>query len=180
MRRRFTAVAITIALVGGLLGGVLAAGAPDAAAATSGWIKNNNGFCLGIQGSSQAAGAKAAQGNCEGTPTQTWHATSLVVHMNGYSYNQFMNGVGWCLGVTGGSNSAGAVLDQGPCSTTSDHSQFWASINTGGYSPVLVNGHSGLVIGVQGGSTKGGALVVQGPPTGDPSQIWIIDFSLPA
>lgn len=86
--------------------------------------------------------------------------------------SQFVNGVGLCLGVVGGSGSSGATVDQVTCSGTSDHSQFWANYANGGSTFHVVNGHSGYSMGVQGSSHSSGAYIVQGSWVGDPTQTW--------
>lgn len=185
MLRKLYALAASIAVAGGLLTGVVAA-APGASAASAGELANTgSGLCLGIQGSATFSGAKAEQGTCSGTPTQTWHFRSEVFFISGGASLfavQFANGVGECLGVAGSSHSSGAQVVQGTCADVSTCptpgssvpvcTQLWFPVSTAtgdAYQGDPGSGHYGfanigslLCLGVQGSSHVSGALVIQG------------------
>jgi Protein kinase domain/Ricin-type beta-trefoil lectin domain-like len=146
-------------------------------AASTGWVIKNSAstWCLGVTGSSTAAGALIAQGHCAEDTSQQWHVTATVT-ADGYVYYQYRNGhSGLCLDVSGSSATSGAYLVQSTCSDTSDHAQFWRNEDTaagsGGYH--LVNYHSGMCMGVQGSSLKSGAKVLQGNCSSNGTQIWL-------
>jgi serine/threonine protein kinase, bacterial len=154
-----------------------ASGPPAPPAASTGWVIKNSAstWCLGVTGSSTAAGALIAQGHCAEDTSQQWHVTATVT-ADGYVYYQYRNGhSGLCLDVSGSSATSGAYLVQSTCSDTSDHAQFWRNEDTaagsGGYH--LVNYHSGMCMGVQGSSLKSGAKVLQGNCSSNGTQIWL-------
>jgi hypothetical protein len=104
-------------------------------------------------------------GPCTGDSTQTWFVNATITLRDPLTgknepYAQFKNVAGKCLGLAG---SAGPQVVVGPCSGTSDHSQFWSSSLTqfcNGQPPscyTYVNGHTGGVMGAIG--TSAGSLV---------------------
>jgi serine/threonine-protein kinase len=154
-----------------------ATGSAAPPAASTGWVIKNSAstWCLGVTGSSTAAGALVAQGHCAEDTSQQWHVTATIT-TGGYAYHQYRNGhSGLCLDISGSSATSGAHLVQSTCSDTSDHAQFWRNEDTaagsGGYH--FVNYHSGMCMGVAGSSPKSGAKVLQGNCSSNGTQIWL-------
>jgi serine/threonine-protein kinase len=147
-----------------------------APAASTGWVIKNSAsaWCLGVTGSSTAAGALVAQGHCAEDTSQQWHATATIT-TGGYVYHQYQNGhSGLCLDVSGSSATSGAHLVQSLCSDASDHAQFWRNEDTAGSGDYhFVNYHSGMCMGIQGSSLKSGAKVLQGNCSSNGTQVWL-------
>jgi ricin-type beta-trefoil lectin protein len=169
------------------LGAALPLLARPAAADNVFGIKNwGNGFCLGIAGSSKASGARAVQGGCSGSPTQSWTVARITFDTDGTQYVQYQNGVGMCLGVHGSSTVSGAQVVQGTCATTitdETRSQYWRAQDVSMPIP-LINFRSQLCMGIQNSSSAAGANVVIGTCGGSsgpgftPTQRWILDTAL--
>lgn len=125
---------------------------------------------LDVTGPSTANGTLIHQWTYTGADNQWWFRY-------GWNYGDVFTryGSNKCMGVGGGSTSAGAAVVEWDCNGHLD--QQWLYLATGGYAngwPVynIVNLNSGQCLGVQGGSTALGAQVVQWPCNGHPDQEW--------
>lgn len=132
--------------------------------------------CIGIAGS--PPDGNAGDWSCSGQPDQAWHWGAS----NPQGWTQLVNGRGQCLGVAGGSDSAGARIVGWSCLGSGHPDQYWAPgssvfsgadtlLNYNGYA----NGGSAWLIGVQGGSLANGAPLVLWSSNNNPDQSWIFD-----
>lgn len=107
--------------------------------------------------------------SCNGSSNQTWHWGNFVGN-----YGQIVNGDGQCLGIAGGSRSAGATAVVWRCGGQS--SQYW-QIQT---DPLIISEHyfanlnSQMVIQIACDCGTGHAAVDQKPFNSnlDPDQLW--------
>jgi hypothetical protein len=159
-RRTFFSVALVTVLAGA--GVVLPA---SASYATSYFEIYNYGanMCLG-----NTSHGQSDIGPCTGDSTQTWSVNATITLKDPLTgknapYSQFKNVAGKCIGLAG---STGPQVVVGPCSATTDHSQFWSSNHiyfcNGPSSPTCytyLNGHTGSAMGTANGGTTAGTLV---------------------
>jgi hypothetical protein len=97
----------------------------------------HSGYCLTSGG---VHNGKVTVYTCNSSSNQHWHAGS-----SHGSYQQFINGDGQCLSISGGSASAGADAVMANCST--NDSGYWATDFPQIYNiPHFLNQHSQLVI----------------------------------
>jgi Ricin-type beta-trefoil lectin domain len=128
--------------------------------------------CLGIAGG--ADNAPAVLWNCKGSADQIWHWDTSIVY--GGVFARLVNNDGECLGVAGGSQSAGADIYGWSCGNV--YNQFWTTLGLTGQSGYyyLYNWGSDLVIGVAAGSTANGAHLVQWNRLPHSDQYWMLPY----
>jgi glucosylceramidase len=144
---------------------------PGDAPAPGQLLNLGSNMCMGVPGGSQAP-SLLVQWWCNGSADQNWIRdpyNSIVV--GGLTYTPWIDEIsGLCMGVQGGSTSAGANVAQWPCYPAAD--QFWAQVDRGGGTTNLVNFASGMCLAVSGGSRAAGAQITQWPCYGPADQRW--------
>ncbi len=148
--------------------GATAAASPSDAASVYQIVNWQSSLCLGSTSSNQSE-----IGTCTSTTSQLWVERTHIT-LSGVTYYQWQNEDGNCLGLAGGT---GPQLVVGACTSTSDHSQFWAGdiANSSFMSATeIVNGHTGDCVGTKGSGTSSGTLVVEGgcTTTFDGTRAW--------
>jgi hypothetical protein len=143
--------------------------ATPAYAATPHKIDNlGAGKCL-----SNNSSGYAVTENCNASDAkQEWQINAHIQPtFNGPIYNQWKNGNGKCLGLSGGT---GPNLTIGPCAMPSDESQFFWGPGIAPANPTqMVNALTGSCVGLQGSSTAAGTHVILGACNNNsPTQQW--------
>lgn len=145
------------------------AGLPAGTWSLENW--GHQGHCLSSGG---VIGGTVKVFNCNGSSNQHWHGGS-----SHGSYQQIKNGDGQCLGISGGSASAGARAVMGNCSSSDTYywlMEFPQIFNI----PHFRNQHSQLVIQIACNCGSNGAVVDQepynggNPGTNDENQGWFL------
>jgi len=129
------------------------------------------GLCLSSGG---VRGGTVKVYTCTGSSNQHWHGGSS----HGI-YQQLINGDGQCLGISGGSSSAGAHAVMGNCGSSDTY--YWLMELPQIYNiPHFQNQHSQLVIQIACNCGTNGAVVDQepynggNPGTSDENQGWFL------
>jgi hypothetical protein len=129
---------------------------------------NADGHCLGINSSGDAG-----DWTCTFANDQAWHMGSSWD--NDGVYYQLINTEGQCLGVSGGSMTAGARVVGYAC-LTSHMDQYWSFVpydticEGAGCYYVVQDLNSNDILGVAGASMANGAAIVQWPWNGVPDE----------
>lgn len=142
--------------------------APPANAAPFQWLFENAEHltCLTSGGHSDTTATVYA---CGVSRNEEWHYGAL----HG-AYAQIINGDGQCLGVAGGSASAGARVVVWSCISGHDD-QYWLPEGNMGGTIDFINQHSQLAIQIACDCDGNGRVVNQEPisnPFPDPDQLW--------
>ncbi len=169
---RWLGVALaTAGLLGLSLTSAVVASSANAAVATFG-IDNaeHEGYCLTSGGHSDTT---ATVYSCNGSSNQTWHYGQTRA-VGSELYREIVNGDGQCLGIAGGSKSAGAHAVVWNCNGHED--QYWLPEQNYGTMDAFDydNLSSNMVIQIACDCNKNSATVEQWPynTLGDPNQFW--------
>ena len=145
------------------------AGLPAGTWSLENW--GHQGHCLSSGG---VIGGTVKVYTCNSSSNQHWHPGN-----SHGSYQQIKNGDGQCLGISGGSASAGAHSVMGNCS--SNDTYYWLMEFPQIYNiPHFLNQHSQLVIQIACNCSSNGAVVDQEPYNGgntgtsDENQGWFL------
>lgn len=113
------------------------------------------GKCIGVKGSSNAAGALLQSQNCSDSGFQNWKMTK-----QSDNYYEIKNvASGKCLDVTGWSTVAGENLQQWDCNGL--ETQRWNISDQGNGIFAIISKMSGLAVEVADASTQNGGRIVQ-------------------
>jgi hypothetical protein len=174
-RRTIAALAVlATACVMGLTSHPAAALAPSIPPSTFS-IHNNvaqGAFCLGI------SGGNAGTWSCTGGRDQTWHndtSSTMTDSAGHHSYFRLVNGLGECLGVSGGSTTRGSQVVAFTCNTHPD--QYWYELPaqaTHIWNHTSNNFNNQLLLAVRGGNVTNGQRVVTWNNTNQPDQTWFL------
>jgi Ricin-type beta-trefoil lectin domain len=162
----------------GLLGLTLASGAVAAAPASAApaieYVNIENSHTIKCISSSGKDDTTAEQFSCSNSANQFWYYSGDLggaTQIKNKATNQ-------CLGISGGSRSAGAHAVVWNCLGASHPDQWWFVYETGTQATTfyLFNYSSGLVLQVGCACTTSGAYLDQEPwdDLGSPNQIWYI------
>ncbi|MET7366613.1 pectate lyase [Streptomyces sp. NPDC005566] len=174
-RRGGRAAASLVAIVSVIAAGLtalFATGSATAAPATGSYTLKNaaSGLCLGVPGSSTAAGVQLAQSACNAATSQTWKLTA-----SGSGYTLAAAHSSRCAGVKDASTSAGKAVEQQACSGAA--TQVWTLTAVSGSTYRVVNGNGGKCLNVKDSSTASGALVQQNSCDSVTSKNWTFTAS---
>lgn len=92
-------------------------------------MKDELGRCLGVSGSSTAAGAALAVGKCTGTSdhSQLWRGSFLSGSSTKYTIVNAHSGK--CAGTKNKGITANTAIVQGACTTDSSSTQIWQAVD---------------------------------------------------
>jgi hypothetical protein len=169
-RGRLLAVTVALVTIGISLGIIAPAGAAIGAPQRAGdpfEIQNvHTELCIG---SFVKDDSFALQKPCNGSPDEEWHWGASTA-----GYEQLINGNGECLGIAGGSTSAGTIAEVWRCLGPSHRDQYWFASYDYATGPAysLWDLNSQYVIQPAGDTLS----VIQEPwdDLGSPAQYWYI------
>jgi Ricin-type beta-trefoil lectin domain len=135
------------------------------------WSNLTGKYVIAVPGASTSNGVQLETYASQGHPDQFWRFDYTQ-----YGYQQIINvNSGKCMGVSGGSLSAGATIVQWTCDGSLN--QYWRLGGPdGAYAyDTLINDNSGMCVGISGNSTSEGAKLVQWACDGNYDKQWIPD-----
>jgi hypothetical protein len=124
---------------------------------SSGLVNQGDNLCMENPAFTTVASAQLDQGGCGAGANQQFQFVPTSVGGSTYFVRPMTPGD--CLGVAGGSTSAGAAVTQNPCGYGTDEQFTLHSVATGVYQ--VVNQNSGLCVVPNGGGTASGTGLVQ-------------------
>ena len=134
-------------------------------------FNTSNGAITGTPTTAGTTNFTVQASNAMGTSSRQFSLTVNAQSKSASWYNLKSENSGMCLDVLGMSTSAGATLDQWPCSGVSNENFQFTPV-TGGYKITAQN--SGLQLDVQGGSNANGTPIIQYPYWGGKNQTWTL------
>ncbi|MCE3603765.1 RICIN domain-containing protein [Massilia sp. P8910] len=165
LARAASAASALLLISGGIPSANAATGPASGSLITLKGVQSSN--CIGVKGSSNAAGAALQSQGCSGSTFQQWKA---VADSSGY-YQLINVGSGQCMDVPEASNTAGTVLQQWNCG--GGNWQKWQFRDDGAGHYYITSKSSGQALDVHQHSTVNGAAIDQWPYMGAANQQWI-------